>query len=168
MSRATLEHYQKVANWTIVRDDWWLTLFIQSFSVLCTCYIILFGLWVKLFIPNQVSPLVSPAHYPKTNLPQVSLFFSTVVFQLHGPIPIVRQIPANLVSSFYSCKRIVREYLTISSVVLPTLIVLVLVAVPPGFRVSNLLRLLLADCLVLQGRGGFYWITLISSTTAGP
>ena len=31
-----------------------------------------------------------------------------------------------------------------------------LVAVPPGFHVSNLLRLLLADRLVLLGRGGFY------------
>ena len=44
----------------------------------------------------------------------------------------------------------------VPSVVLPVLVVLVLVAVPPGFRASNLLRLLLANRLLLQGREGFY------------
>ena len=102
-------------------------------------------------------------HLPTTQnkLPPVSLFFSAAFLQLCGPISLARQVPANLVSSFHSCKRIVTES---SKVVLPALVVRVLVAVPPGFHVSNLLCLLLANRLVLHGRGGFYKITFISST----
>ena len=50
-------------------------------------------------------------HLPTTQnkLPPVSLFFSAAFLQLCGPISLARQVPANLVSSFHSCKRIVTD-----------------------------------------------------------
>ena len=77
----------------------------SSFSVIYTRIFLVFK--SRCSFPNRWSPLVPSTHYPKTatRLPVLS----AAVLQRCGPLPLARQVPANIVSSLHSCKRIVGE-----------------------------------------------------------
>ena len=108
------------------------------------------------------TPGITLPEQPETRT--ASRFFSIIILQLSGSIPPTKQ------NSQHSSELVPvtwMEVIYLSSVVLPALVVLVQVVVPIGFRVSCLLLLLLADRLVLAGRG-LYGVTFISSHTAGP
>ena len=82
---------------------------INSKQSVISNYFTLFGFRVTVFLPKNMVSLGAIYPLPESKLPPVSLFFSAAVLQLCGPIPLARQVPANLVKSFHSSKRIVAE-----------------------------------------------------------
>ena len=93
-----------------------LQLLARSFNSIYSKFSIIYTLYHSIWFTSHGvqsrsgnTPGVNLPNFPKTNLPPVSLFFSKAVLQLCGPILLARQITSKLVSSFHSCRRIVKE-----------------------------------------------------------